>query len=83
VSVRFKTSESDVLLSKIASVSANVDEVAVKVSLPAVPTTLSTPVVSDLINGFDTLLILNTFLSILLDINYIAYIAPISATQMR
>jgi hypothetical protein len=54
--------------------------VAVKASSPAPPVKVapvSRPVVSDLIISFDTLLILNSFLSILLDINCIAYSAPI------
>jgi len=72
-----------VLASTIASAADRVEEAAVMTSLPPLPTKVSVPVVSDLINSFDTLLILNSFLSILLDIKYIAYIAPISATQMR
>jgi hypothetical protein len=53
--------------------------------VPAEPTSeeLSALVVSDLIIGFDTLLILNSFLSILLDIKRIAYDAPILNCKSR
>jgi hypothetical protein len=56
------------------------------VSLPAVPVNAvpeSAPVVSDLIIVFDILLILNNFLSILLDIKCIAYDVPIFNSKSR
>ena len=47
------------------------------------PEAFSAPVVSDLIICFDTLLILNSILSILLDIKRIAYDAPIFNCKSR
>jgi len=47
------------------------------VSLLAVPVRVSAPVVSDLIIGFDKLLIFKDFFMILLDIKNIAYRVPI------
>ena len=68
------------------SVEPHVPAAAVKVWLPppaANEAPVSAPVVSDLKHGFDTLLILNSFLSILLDIKHIAYDAPILNCKSR
>ena len=56
---------------------------ASNVSLPEPPVDVLRLVVSDLIIVFDILLILNNFLSILLDIKCIAYDVPIFNSKSR